>query len=181
MHKESTRLEALLFSSAITILRQHAVATAALVCSLLALAGASYAATSLPANSVGARQIKNHSIDPVKFDPRIITGTVRAWARTTATGGVVGGDGPVNVSAKNVIVPDQPGVVTVRWNNVLPTNCATVATVATEGAGEQGGFADALTGPGVVPANEHNSYTIVTTFNVHGQVTALPFYVAVIC
>ena len=48
-------------------LRRNALAALALVCSLLALAGASYAAFSLPANSVGRAQIKNHSIGSVKL------------------------------------------------------------------------------------------------------------------
>ena len=40
----------------------HAIAILALVCSLLALAGASYAATQLPKNSVGNAQIKQGAV-----------------------------------------------------------------------------------------------------------------------
>ena len=45
----------------------HAIAILALVCSLLALAGASYAAIKLPKNSVGNPQIKQGAVSPAKF------------------------------------------------------------------------------------------------------------------
>src|SRR5438309_1156727 len=61
--------------------RRHAIASLALVCSLLALAGASYAAFTLPSNSVGAAQIRNHVIGPMKLDPNAITGSIRAWVK----------------------------------------------------------------------------------------------------
>lgn len=46
----------------------------------VALGGSSYAAFSLPPGSVGAQQIRNHAIDPVKLNPKTITATVTAWA-----------------------------------------------------------------------------------------------------
>lgn len=58
-------------------LRGNAVAYLAL---FVALAGTSYAAAVLPANSVGTRQIRNHAITPIKFDPKTIGASVRAWA-----------------------------------------------------------------------------------------------------
>src|SRR2546421_7624502 len=58
-------------------LRGNVVAYLAL---FVALGGTSYAAVALPANSVGARQIRNHSITPVKLNPRRIGASVRAWA-----------------------------------------------------------------------------------------------------
>jgi hypothetical protein len=58
-------------------LRANTVAYLAL---FVALGGTSYAAFSVPANSVGTRQIRNHSITPIKFDPGKIGAYVRAWA-----------------------------------------------------------------------------------------------------
>lgn len=52
----------------------------AYVALFVALSGTSYAALSLPAGSVGTRQLRNHSIDPVKLDPISIGATIRAWA-----------------------------------------------------------------------------------------------------
>ena len=45
---------------------RHSIAYLALVCSMLALAGASYASFHIPNGSVGEKQLKNHVIDPVK-------------------------------------------------------------------------------------------------------------------
>src|SRR5205807_7819018 len=61
----------------ITHLRGNAVAYLAL---FVALGGTSYAAFTLPANSVGTKQIRNHSITPIKLDPKRIGASVRAWA-----------------------------------------------------------------------------------------------------
>src|SRR5579884_457761 len=58
-------------------LRANAVAYLAL---FVALGGTSYAAFSVPANSVGTRQIRNHAITPIKLDPSKIGASVRAWA-----------------------------------------------------------------------------------------------------
>ena len=58
-------------------LRANTVAYLAL---FIAVGGTSYAAFSVPANSVGTRQIRNHSITPIKFDPGKIGAYVRAWA-----------------------------------------------------------------------------------------------------
>ena len=67
-------------------IRNNLVAYIAL---FVVLGGTSYAAFSLPANSVGAHQIRDHSITPVKFDPSAIGGSVRYWARISASGRVV--------------------------------------------------------------------------------------------
>lgn len=55
--------------------RQHVIALLALVCSLLALAGSSYAAF-----TISGSQIRNRSIDAVKLNPKTISASVRAWA-----------------------------------------------------------------------------------------------------
>ena len=79
--------------------RSNVVAYLALVLAGLALAGGAYAALSLPAGSVGARQIRNHSIGPVKLDPRAIGGFVRHWARVDATGTIVASSSRANDNA----------------------------------------------------------------------------------
>jgi hypothetical protein len=52
----------------------------ALIALFVALGGTSYAALNLPANSVGARQLKNQSVTAAKLDPSSVAATVRAWA-----------------------------------------------------------------------------------------------------
>jgi len=66
-------------SRALNYIGDHAIAIVALVCSILALAASSYAAFSLPAGSVGAAQIQNHVITPVKLNSNFIAGSIRAW------------------------------------------------------------------------------------------------------
>ena len=61
----------------------HAIAILALVCSLLALAGASYAATQLPKNSVGNPQIQQGAVSPPKFSEQV-GGYVRMYAVVNA-------------------------------------------------------------------------------------------------
>jgi hypothetical protein len=67
-------------TDALAYLRHHALAALALVCSLLSLAGASYAAFSLPAGSVGARELRNGGVTAVKLDPTSVAASIRAWA-----------------------------------------------------------------------------------------------------
>ena len=47
----------------------------------VALGGTSYAAATLGAGSVGTRQLKNHSVTPVKLQKGSIAGYVRDWAQ----------------------------------------------------------------------------------------------------
>ncbi len=62
----------------------HAIAILALVCSLLALAGASYAATQLPKNSVGTAQLKQGAVTPSKLSGKQFGGYVRMYAVVNA-------------------------------------------------------------------------------------------------
>ena len=55
----------------------------------VALGGTSYAAVNLPAGSVGNRQLKNHSISPIKFERGSIAGYVRDWAQIDAAGQII--------------------------------------------------------------------------------------------
>ena len=79
----------------LTFIRHNAIALAAL---FVALGGTSYAALSLPAGSVGSKQLRNGavtakkiangSITPSKLDARTIGGSIRHWARVNQTGQV---------------------------------------------------------------------------------------------
>ena len=57
--------------------RQNVVAYLAL---FVALGGTSYAAISIPRNSVGANQIRNHAIDPVKLNGKLHWRLCAHWA-----------------------------------------------------------------------------------------------------
>ncbi len=102
-------------------LRRNAVGYVAL---FVALGGTGYAALRIPANSVGARQIKNHVITPVKFNPKFVTGSVRAWAVVGSDGRVIAGGGKP-AGALTAI----PGVFELKWGVRLRRHCATIATI----------------------------------------------------
>src|ERR1019366_9018390 len=81
-------------------LKANAVAYLAL---FVALGGTSYAALQIPAGSVGARQLENHSIAPIKFDRSQIGAYVRYWAE---------------ISAQGTVVASRPSAHLVGWHDV---------------------------------------------------------------
>ena len=69
-------------------IRRNVIAYLAL---FVALGGTSYAAFSVPANSVGPNQIRNHSISPVKLNRGRFGAYVRYWAQIAPGGRLAGG------------------------------------------------------------------------------------------
>ena len=102
---------------AIEYVRRNAIAILALICSLLALAGASYASFGLPAGSVGARQLRDNSITPAKFNHKLINGAVRAWAIVAANGRVIAGGAEARVRRD----PALPGQYVVLGGSICRT------------------------------------------------------------
>jgi hypothetical protein len=160
----------------------------AYVALFVALGGTSYAAISLAPGSVGAAQIRNHVITPVKFDGRVINGSVRAWAVVGANGRLLGGGGGPH-STQSVTRADYD----LSWGVNFHRACATVATIdasrspATEHVSVPGnpslavpaGYAVASSFTG--GSGRRNNVTTVLTFNQQGQLTPLAFDLAVIC
>jgi hypothetical protein len=157
----------------------------------VALGGTGYAAVAIPRNSVGAAQIRNHAISPVKFNPKSIGGSVRAWAIVSSTGKVVASSGHPRVT----LLPNVPGQFDISWSVRFPAACGTVATVnghspSTEtipttvggSAGTESVTAGYVSevGSGTAPTSKHSG-TLLGTFNQAGQPTPLGFDVAVIC
>jgi hypothetical protein len=106
--------------------RRNVIAYLAL---FVALGGTSYAAFKLPAGSVGARQIKNHSIAPVKFDRSAIGGSVRYWAKISATGKILASSPAARViswySGPTALLAG--GLIT--WGKAIPQDCFSLANV----------------------------------------------------
>jgi hypothetical protein len=162
----------------VSYLRRHALAATAFVCSILALAGSSYAAF-----TISGSQIRNHTINPVKLNPKFINGSVRAWAIVAPNGRVIAGAGRPRVSPQL----GDPGGYGIRWK-VHVRRCSTEVTIdsalspPTERVSVDGnpsmpftsGFATGST------SSTHNE-TGVQTFNQQGQPTPLGFDVTVIC
>lgn len=173
MNQRPTRKVRGLMTTALRHVRSNLVAYLAL---FVALGGTGYAAVALPAGSVGARQIRNHVIQPVKLDPNYIDGNVRVWASVSASGKVVaGGRGvtvtPDNAAAGAYIINPSPGS-----KIAVPRRCESVSSVD-ETSGTPGyAEAEVATFGSGVPWQVN-----VSTFNVEGQRTALPFDVLVVC
>jgi hypothetical protein len=132
----------------------------------VALGGTSYAAFVLPANSVGTRQIKNHSITPVKLDPGKIAASVRYWA-------VIGPDGK--------LVTAQPaGARIASWDPTFDTGLLRWPPLTRKcfalGTGADGPVrAQILSGPG------SHATVQFETYNPAGQPTAQQAFIAVFC
>jgi hypothetical protein len=129
----------------------------------VALGGTSYAAFSLPPGSVGGPQIQNHVIDPVKFDPKAINGSVRVWAYYAPALRYTAGPG------RPVVRGGTPGLYLVSWRKIArpTTACAVLATV--DGS------------PGYATATQVRREIGVSTYDPQGQLTPLAFEIVVIC
>ena len=97
----------------------------------IALGGTSYAAFTLPRNSVGARQVRNHVIAPVKLDGKAIGGYVLYWAQIDAHGTVLASRPR---GARTTTWNDNPSLGLlggpVTWNRAIPGACFALATAA---------------------------------------------------
>jgi hypothetical protein len=105
----------------------HAIAILALVCSLLALAGASYAATQLPKNSVGNAQIKQGAVAPPKLSKEI-GGYVRLYAKISPAGKILYASPGAKVTQW---APSSTGIIgTIAWRHQAASSkaCSALAT-----------------------------------------------------
>ena len=85
----------------------------------VALGGTSYAAATLGAGSVGTRQLKNHSVTPVKLQKGSIAGYVRDWAQIDENGHVTASRPRAHI----VRLDEEPGRVpggVVSWGRAIP-------------------------------------------------------------
>jgi hypothetical protein len=110
----------------LTFIRHNAIALLAL---FVALGGTSYAALSLPTNSVGARQIRNGAITPVKLNRGAIAGSVRMWARINASGQLVASQPHARVVSWSATPGASFTGGIVDWRQHVPADCFALATV----------------------------------------------------
>jgi hypothetical protein len=117
-----------MLSKTLNYVSHHAIAILALICSLLALAGASYAATQLPKNSVGNAQIKQGAVAPPKFSKQI-GGYVRMYAK-------IGPDGKLLYSHPQArlvgwtVSTTAPSGGLIEWKPIISNNCVALSTSA---------------------------------------------------
>src|SRR3954465_13913192 len=106
-------------------LRQHTVGYVAL---FVALSGGAYAATALPANSVGTAQVKNHSLLKADFKNGQIPAGKPGAAGARGAAGAPGTRGPAGIfNAANVSRVSGPAAVLCPYGG---GGCAVGASVA---------------------------------------------------
>jgi hypothetical protein len=156
-------------------LRANTIAYLAL---FVALGGTSYAAVSIPAGSVGTKQLRNGavtskklakgSVTPAKLNSRSIAGAVVFWARIDNAGGLLASSRPATTSGW----PSGTGAIT--FHGRLPANCIPLVSVGANApiagyAGVQSVSASATT------------RLQVEMRNASGQLSPLPVNVVEIC
>jgi hypothetical protein len=162
-------------------IRSNAIAYLAL---FVALGGTGYAATNLPAGSVGARQLKNGvvttkklangSVTARKLNPREIGGSVRHWAFVNDDGRVIGGSRGAHASMTKGAFPYH-----VTWDDQFSHSCAVLAS----SPGREG-FAPIAETVGVhvnEPASPHGNTEVWVWPSSGGTLIEARFYIVVIC
>jgi hypothetical protein len=162
--------------------RSNAVAYLAL---FIALGGTSYAAFSVPANSVGtpqvrngaitAKKIANGAITPSKLDRQTIGGSIGDWAFVNQDGSVIGGSHGVSASA-----PAQPGQpYHVSWGDRFSRSCAVLAN--SPGLEGNGPIANRIGIHVNQPGTRHGATVLWLWPSSDGSFVNARFYVAVVC
>jgi len=156
----------------VAYLSRHVIAATALVLSLLALGGSSYAALGAPTNQSNRMVQKS-----IAANTGSTGGTVRAWAHVSSRGMILGGAGSPKIASSSRMFA---GFYLLRWSVPLSSRCATVVSVAQprEGLAYPNGYAIASSYAG---AHGAPSQTQVLTFKGDQYQTPLGFDVVVIC
>ena len=150
----------------------------------VALGGTSYAAISLPAGSVGTRQLRNGavttnkigngSITPAKLAGGSIGGTVRHWAFVNQDGTLIGGSRGTRVSLGPSGSPYY-----VSWGDRFSHSCAVLAS--SPGSEGQAPIANSLGIHVNEPTGPHGATVVWVWPYSGGTYVNARFYVTVIC
>jgi hypothetical protein len=144
---------------------------------LLVLAGGSYAEV-----AISGSKIRNHTIDPVKFNTRLIDGSDRAWAVVASNGRLIAGAGHPKVS-----IVGLPGQYEIDWGVPVSRRRASIVAVdelASKPTELVNGRSDLVAGfasSATCALHRRVRRTVVETFNQTGRPTPLGFDLAVIC
>jgi hypothetical protein len=155
--------------------RSNLIAYTALVLSTLGMAGGAYAALAVPPNSVGTLQLRNHSITPIKLNPRYIGGSIRHWAQVDAKGHIVASSNGAHIKGAVPFI----GLYPIDWSDKFSSHCAALVTPRSATV--------PLPGPPVgygqtsFVGSPNPTVVWVETYNPQGQPTPMGFSVTVIC
>jgi hypothetical protein len=160
--------------------RNNVVAYLAL---FVALGGTSYAALSLPAGSVGTKQLRNgavtsrklakQAVSAANLDPKSIAGHIADWAQIRADGHVIS-----SAPKASVFVRDSTrGLFQISWHRSIPRGCMAVASPANVPAVVGDATANTL-GP---DGSGRSAFVLVQTFDASGNNVPENVNVMVIC
>lgn len=158
--------------------RSNAIAYLAL---FVALGGTSYAAISIPHNSVGTRQLRNGavtasklakgSITPTKLDGRSGATYVAFWAEVDSSGRIARSSKPATTTNWG-----GPGEGEITFRGALPSDCFALASVSFSPATGANGYV--TVGSGSIGGKTN---ILVTMTGPNGMATPLSVLVADIC
>jgi hypothetical protein len=97
--------------------------TAGYLALFVALGGTSYAAISIPRNSIGTSQLRNGAVTGKKLNSRSIAGSVVFWARIGQNGQVISSNEPAHTAGW------ASGNGTVSFRGQLSSKCFALANV----------------------------------------------------
>ena len=162
----------------LTFVRHNAIALLAL---FVALGGTSYAAFSLPAGSVGTKQLRNGAatsgkiangaITPAKFDPSLVGGAIRHWAHVSQAGRLLAGSKGARASGGPIFH--------VNWGDHFSPRCGALVTPA--GSAGSSPIADTTGVVVIEPGTARGATSVNVTTYISGAASAAPFYIAVVC
>jgi hypothetical protein len=141
--------------------RRQAVGYVAL---MVALGGTSYAAFSVPANSVGTRQLRNHSVTPIKLGN---------------AGGYVWGWAKINPSGQLYAVSPRGGRLT-SWDPAIATGQLTWSGLSSNCFAEatgNNGFIDAW----LTPGSGRSAQVLFHSYSPGGQPGSQYVFMTIVC
>lgn len=163
-----------------TFVRHNAIALLAL---FVALGGTSYAALSLPAGSVGTRELRNgavtsrklakHAVTAASLDPKSIAGHIVDWAQIQADGHLTASSPDASVTFSD---PTR-GLYQISWHRSIPKNCIAMANPVNVAPLTASATADTF-GPN---GQGRTAHIIVSTFDSSGGNVPESVNVVVIC
>jgi hypothetical protein len=164
----------------LTFIRNNAIALTAL---FVALGGTSYAAFSLPAGSVGTRQLRNGAVTSRKLskgavtaaslDPKSIAGHVADWVQIRSDGHVMASSPRASATMSN---PTQ-GLYQVYWHSSIAQSCIAIANPVNVGPVNASATATTA-GPF---GRGRSTHILVSTFDASGNNVPENVNVLIIC